>query len=132
MHRERIKLAVYVDLDPVPGTHHTGADARYWLNNLLHHSIPHYNPEVLLEPTRGHLLTQLELALHEADCPGHDKHFEGHGDKYTKMAIAAASVFPPEREPYWLVDRKLVQESALNFIVDRLNKIEQNTAKEAQ
>lgn len=68
-------------------------------------------------------LVQLELAIHDADCPGHDSSFEGHGDKYTKMALAAISVFPPEREPYWLRDRKLVQETSLNLIIDRLDKL---------
>jgi hypothetical protein len=69
------------------------------------------------------LLVQLELALHDADCPGHDENFSGHGDKYEKLAKAAASVFPPEREPYWLTDRKLVQESALNLIIQELRDI---------
>lgn len=69
------------------------------------------------------LLIQLELALHDADCPGHEADFVGHGDKYTKLAHAAAAVFPPEREPYWLQDRKLIQEIGLNQILDGLTSI---------
>lgn len=64
------------------------------------------------------LLVQLELVLHDADCPGHDENFTGHGDKYTKLAQAAASVFPPDREPYWLQDRRLIQEVSLNQILE--------------
>lgn len=69
------------------------------------------------------LLVQLEIALHDADCPGHDANFSGHGDKYAKLAKAAVSVFPPDREPYWLTDRKMVQESSLNIIMQQLQDI---------
>lgn len=66
------------------------------------------------------LLVQLELALHDADCSGHADDFDGHGDKYTKLAKAALDVFPPECEPYWLQDRKLIQEHSLNQIMQSL------------
>lgn len=69
------------------------------------------------------LLVQLELALHDADCSGHSENFTGHGDKYRKLAVATASVFPADREPYWLQDRKLIQESSLNIIMNQLQDI---------
>jgi hypothetical protein len=46
MKRTRIKLEVYVDLDPVPGTFHSKESARNVIDNMLKHSIPHYNPMV--------------------------------------------------------------------------------------
>lgn len=46
MERTRIKLTVYVDLDPVPGTFHTKESAQNAVRNILNGSIPHYNPLV--------------------------------------------------------------------------------------
>ncbi len=42
----RIKLEVYVDLDPFPGAFHTKEDARNRINAMLQDRIPHYNPTV--------------------------------------------------------------------------------------
>lgn len=49
MERTRVKLAVYVDLDPVPGTMHTAESAEQVIGGMLNRSIPHYNPSVLFE-----------------------------------------------------------------------------------
>ena len=46
MERTRIKLEVYVDLDPVPGTFHTKESAQNVVRNILNGAIPHYNPIV--------------------------------------------------------------------------------------
>lgn len=46
MERKRIKLEVYVDLDPVPGTFHSKESARNVVANILNERIPHYNPMV--------------------------------------------------------------------------------------
>lgn len=46
MQRDRIKLEVYVDLDPVPGTFHSKESARNVVDRILKESIPHYNPTV--------------------------------------------------------------------------------------
>jgi len=48
MKRKRIKLVVWVDLDPVPGTFHTPESAKENVQAILKSSIPHYNP--MLEP----------------------------------------------------------------------------------
>lgn len=48
MERERIKLEVYVDLDPVPGTFHSKESAQNTVRNILNSAIPHYNPTVNL------------------------------------------------------------------------------------
>lgn len=69
-------------------------------------------------------LVQLELALHDADCLGHSANFEGHGDKYTKLALAAVALFPPEREPWWLRDMKMINESGLEVIHAKLRHLE--------
>ena len=44
--RKRIKLSVYVDLDPLPGAQHTAEDAQAYIGQLLNTMIPHYNPKV--------------------------------------------------------------------------------------
>lgn len=44
--RKRIKLEVYVDLDPVPGTFHTKEGAGSIVAQILQQQIPHYNPAV--------------------------------------------------------------------------------------
>lgn len=49
MERTRIKLAVYVDLDPVPGTFGSADSARNMVNAMLQSQIPHYNPVVSIE-----------------------------------------------------------------------------------
>lgn len=46
MQRERIKLDVHVDLDPVPGTFHTKGSARDAIARILQDHIPHYSPTV--------------------------------------------------------------------------------------
>lgn len=131
MARTRIKLAVYVDLDDTPGAMHSAESARNLISSRIHHMFHPYNPMVSIEswdttrPAQDRSpLVQLELALHDADCPGHDEAFEGHGDKYQKLAEAALAVFPPDREPFWLKDRKMVQESSLNIIMQQLQAIQ--------
>ncbi len=49
MKRTRIKLAVYVDLDPMPGTFHSAESAQNAVRGLLLHSIEHYDPMVSIE-----------------------------------------------------------------------------------
>lgn len=49
MDSTRIKLAVYVNLDPVPGTFHSADSARNVVSNMLLQRIPHYNPTVSIE-----------------------------------------------------------------------------------
>lgn len=49
MERKRIKLAVYVDLDPTPGSFHSADSARNHIGSLLHLSVGHYNPLVSIE-----------------------------------------------------------------------------------
>lgn len=49
MERTRIKLAVFVDLDPVPGAFNTSEDVQSRIQNMLDHSIPHYNPKIDIE-----------------------------------------------------------------------------------
>lgn len=50
--RTRIKLAVYVDLDPIPGTFHTAESAQHCVRNILNDRIEHYNPTVSIEQYR--------------------------------------------------------------------------------
>lgn len=49
MKKTRIKLAVYVDLDPVPGAFHSAESARNAVAHQLMDAIPHYNPMVSIE-----------------------------------------------------------------------------------
>lgn len=50
MNRTRIKLGVYVDLDPLPGTFHSADSARHGVASVLHGSgISAYNPTVSIE-----------------------------------------------------------------------------------
>jgi hypothetical protein len=42
----RIKLEVYVDLDPIPGEFHSKESARNVVDNILRQNIGHYNPMV--------------------------------------------------------------------------------------
>lgn len=46
MERTRVKMAVYIDLDPVPGTMHTPESAASVLQNMLNTAVGHYNPHV--------------------------------------------------------------------------------------
>lgn len=46
MPRTRVKLEVYVDLDPIPGTFHSVDSARNNVAGILSHQISHYNPTV--------------------------------------------------------------------------------------
>lgn len=48
----RIKLAVYVDLDPVPGTFSTANSARAAVEAILKNQIEHYNPGVWVDHYR--------------------------------------------------------------------------------
>jgi hypothetical protein len=43
---ERIKLEVYINLDPTPGVFHTAESAQATIRNILQTYIPHYNPTV--------------------------------------------------------------------------------------
>lgn len=49
MERERIKIEILIDLDPVPGIFHTEESARQTVNALLLERVGHYNP-IVLEP----------------------------------------------------------------------------------
>lgn len=46
MKRKRIKLVVWVDLDPIPGSFHTPESAKKNVEAILKDYIPHYNPMV--------------------------------------------------------------------------------------
>lgn len=50
----RIKLAVYVDLDPTPGVFHTAESAANYVRNILNISVGHYNPVVSIEEDDTH------------------------------------------------------------------------------
>lgn len=55
MPRTRVRLDVYVDLDPVPGAFHSMDSARNCVGAILRNGIPQYNPlvsvgEVTSEP----------------------------------------------------------------------------------
>lgn len=43
---DRVKLDVYVDLDPVPGAFHSKESARNIIAHMLRERIGHYNPTV--------------------------------------------------------------------------------------
>lgn len=49
---DRVKLIVYVDLDPVPGPMHSIDSAQNTVRGILHAQIPHYNPMVTY-PSQG-------------------------------------------------------------------------------
>jgi hypothetical protein len=49
MNRTRIKIAVFVDLDPVPGTFHSAESARKVIDYSLQSIIGHYNPATVIE-----------------------------------------------------------------------------------
>lgn len=44
MLKKRIKLVLWVDLDPIPGAFHTPESAKECCESILKNSIPHYNP----------------------------------------------------------------------------------------
>jgi len=46
MEQNRIKLEVYVTLDPMPGTFHSKESARNVVDAILKERIGHYNPIV--------------------------------------------------------------------------------------
>lgn len=45
-HVTRVKLEVWVNLDPVPGNFHSKESAANNVRNILRDAIPHYNPTV--------------------------------------------------------------------------------------
>lgn len=132
MPRTRIKLAVLVDLDPVPGAMHTAESAQHFTQLAVSRAMESYNPSVSIESHNVEVysspspMLQLEIAIHDADCPGHDESFTGHGDKYHKMALAAMAVFPPDREPWWIKDRKMFQEATINRMLTLLEEVRSN------
>lgn len=48
----RALLTVLIDLDPVPGTMHTGDSAKDAVQSALHNQLGHYNPVVVLEDVK--------------------------------------------------------------------------------
>ena len=46
--KKRIKLELYVDLDPFPGAFHTKEDAAKWVESIMRSLINHYNPVILI------------------------------------------------------------------------------------
>lgn len=51
MKRERSRLIVEIDLDPVPGWGNRPEDHLEYVRRILNGSIPHYNPTVTIEGT---------------------------------------------------------------------------------
>lgn len=49
MQRTRVKLSVFVDLDPVPGYFHSKESAQNGVRGILQRSIPQYAPLVSFE-----------------------------------------------------------------------------------
>ena len=49
MERDRIKIELAVDLDPIPGAFHTKEDAKEAVLAILLSRIPHYNPVILTD-----------------------------------------------------------------------------------
>jgi hypothetical protein len=49
MIRTRIKLGVYVDLDPMPGAFNTPDSAKQAVLSVLNMHISHYNPSVVID-----------------------------------------------------------------------------------
>lgn len=50
MERRRIQILVEVDLDPVPGSFHTGENTQEHIQHMLDGAIPHYNPVATYTP----------------------------------------------------------------------------------
>lgn len=46
--RERIKLVVFVDLDPIPGAFYDKQNARKHVEAILRNCINHYNPKAFV------------------------------------------------------------------------------------
>lgn len=51
---DRIKLEVWVNLDPIPGTFHSKESAANIISALLNSSIPHYKPTVSTTNEQNH------------------------------------------------------------------------------
>ena len=49
MERTRVKLGVFVDLDPTPGTFHSADSAQHVVRNILQQAMPHYSPSVSID-----------------------------------------------------------------------------------
>lgn len=49
MDRTRIKLSVYVDLDPTPGQFHSAESARNTIYSMLQSTVGHYDPAVSID-----------------------------------------------------------------------------------
>jgi hypothetical protein len=49
MKKTRIKLGVYLNLDPIPGAFHTADNARNHVAHMLRDSIEHYDPVVSVD-----------------------------------------------------------------------------------
>jgi hypothetical protein len=60
MKRERIKILVEVDTDPIPGWGHDPNDYVKHIEQALNRTIPHYNPVVTLLPTDDRVLPARE------------------------------------------------------------------------
>jgi hypothetical protein len=46
---KRVRLIVYIDLDPVAGTMHTDKSAQNIIQAILDMRLPHYNPNVSID-----------------------------------------------------------------------------------
>jgi hypothetical protein len=51
MGRQRSRLVVEIDLDPVPGWGNTADDHRALVQRLLDDAVRHYHPTVVIEAT---------------------------------------------------------------------------------
>lgn len=56
MVRNRIKILVEVNTDPIPGWGHDPNDYVEHIQNILNSTIPHYEPDVTLLPTEDPVL----------------------------------------------------------------------------
>lgn len=61
MERNRVRLLVEVDLDPMPGAMHTKQSAEESIFSVLYRSFPHYNPTVSLAPQELQPKSQEEI-----------------------------------------------------------------------
>lgn len=60
MKRNRVKLIVEVDLDPIPGAMHTPMSAMEFVFAILNQRIPHYDPEVSLTAEADFLQSEIQ------------------------------------------------------------------------
>ena len=67
MKRTRVKLAVYVDLDPLPGGFHTAESAQHNIRALLDHQILHYKPTVSIESYDTRKGSEIEMRFGQAN-----------------------------------------------------------------